>query len=31
VRRDYLERYGDEELRPDYRSEVASERAPTAA
>lgn len=31
VRRDYLERYGDEELRPDYRSEVASEHAPTAA
>jgi len=31
VRRDYLERYGDEELQPEYQSEVRAEHAPTAA
>lgn len=31
VRGDYLERYGDEELRPQYHSEGATERASTAA
>jgi MoaA/NifB/PqqE/SkfB family radical SAM enzyme len=31
VRRDYLERYGDAELRPQYDTEVQVEQAPTAA
>jgi MoaA/NifB/PqqE/SkfB family radical SAM enzyme len=31
VRRDYLERYGDAELQPDYSAEATSELAPTAA
>jgi MoaA/NifB/PqqE/SkfB family radical SAM enzyme len=31
VRRDYLERYGDEELRPEYHAEAIAEQAPTAA
>jgi MoaA/NifB/PqqE/SkfB family radical SAM enzyme len=31
VRQDYLERYGDEELRPEYVVEATSERRPTAA
>ncbi len=31
VRQDYLERYGDEELRPQYDPEVTAEQAPTAA
>jgi hypothetical protein len=31
VRRDYLERYGDGELQPEYPSEVAAARASTAA
>jgi MoaA/NifB/PqqE/SkfB family radical SAM enzyme len=30
VRRDYLDRYGDEELRPEYLTEIASEQAPVA-
>ena len=31
VRRDYLERYGDEELRPEYAGEMRTEQAPSAA
>jgi cyclic pyranopterin phosphate synthase len=31
LRRDYLERYGDDEVRPDYAAEVRAEPAPTAA
>jgi cyclic pyranopterin phosphate synthase len=31
LRQDYLERYGDDELRPDYPAEATSEQTPTAA
>jgi cyclic pyranopterin phosphate synthase len=31
LRRDYLERYGDDEVRPEYHSEATTEQAPTAA
>jgi cyclic pyranopterin phosphate synthase len=31
LRKDYLERYGDDELRPEYDSEGATHRAPNAA
>jgi len=31
ARRDYLERYGDAELRPDYPTEATPHQAPTAA
>jgi hypothetical protein len=31
VRRDYLDRYGDAELQPDYGLEVPRARAPSAA
>jgi cyclic pyranopterin phosphate synthase len=31
LRRDYLERYGDAELRPEYHLEASTEQAPSAA